>query len=100
MTEPTDPPTNAFNSHEPPPPHTQELEIPEQSPGSPHEQAEDVPNAHPSQTRKAFKQLYIILVAIGAIIGIFAAIGVVKLLGEWGLTDPPVRVEERQNEVP
>lgn len=94
MNRPSDPPPNAFNSHEPPPPTTSELEIPNQEVGSPHER-EHLPNAHPSATRQAFKKLYIILIVIGGIIGIFAAIGVVNLLDRWGLSDPPPPVEQR-----
>lgn len=96
MTQPSDPPPNAFNSPESAPPTLHDVG---NSDGHIHPQSgENLPEgANPSATREAFKKLYVILIVIGVVIGLFAAIGVVKVLNQWGLTDPPNRIEERTN---
>jgi hypothetical protein len=96
MTRPSDPSPAPLNSHELPPPTEEGVDIAHPEVGSP-QQPENLPNSNVSATKKAFKQLYIILLVIGLSIGVVAAIGVVNLLNQWGLTEPPPPVEETNN---
>ena len=49
----------------------------------------------PTLTRKFLKRAFVILLAVGLVLGSVVAVGVVSLLKHWGLTDVPARVEQR-----
>lgn len=93
MNRPSDPSSAPLNSHELPPPTADGVDIANPEVGS-SPKPENVPTANASATKQAFKRLYVILIVIGLSIGVVAAIGVVNLLNQWGLTEPPPPVEE------
>ena len=49
----------------------------------------------PTLTKKFLRRAFVILLAIGLVLGSILAVGVVSLLKHWGLTDVPARVEQR-----
>ncbi|MEL6223405.1 MAG: hypothetical protein AAFQ57_09185 [Cyanobacteria bacterium J06626_14] len=48
------------------------------------------------KAKQSARRLYLILLAIGLVLGILAAIGVVSFLRQFGLTGVPVQVESTE----
>ncbi len=53
------------------------------------------PPPNPNENQKAFRKLFIILLAVGISLGAILSIGLVKILNEWGLTDKPQPTQRR-----
>ncbi len=93
MNRPSDPSPPPLNSHELPPPTVDGTDIANLKVESLHTTA-NLPKSNPSGIQQSFKRLYVILLLIGLSLGGVAAIGVLNLLNNWGLTEPPPPVEE------
>lgn len=93
MNQPPDLPPTPFNRDNPLHPDDRQLVNSELESEDTNDSARLPPNHALPATKAAFKQLFVILIVIGVVIGGILSIGVLKLFDRLGLSDPPPPIE-------